>query len=140
MKLANQRRFWFCSWATQRFALPALGRAAERRPTGKMLRRRKNAWNRARIPSVGCTLCWARFLDLDSLSLINTIIFYFCEPKFSLMRLQSPLPTNSSATFKISWISVKTSLSPAQCFLTISTSILLRRLFIVTAATTTSSM
>ena len=25
----------------QRFALPALGRAAERRPTGKMLRRRK---------------------------------------------------------------------------------------------------
>jgi len=27
--------------AAQRFALPALGRAAERRPTGKMLRRRK---------------------------------------------------------------------------------------------------
>jgi len=29
------------SQATQRFALPALGRAAERRPIGKMLRRRK---------------------------------------------------------------------------------------------------
>jgi hypothetical protein len=27
--------------AAQRFALPALGRAAERRPTGKMLTRRK---------------------------------------------------------------------------------------------------
>ena len=27
--------------AAQRFALPALGRAAERRPTGKMLRRRE---------------------------------------------------------------------------------------------------
>jgi len=27
--------------ACQRFALPALGRAAERRPTGKMIRRRK---------------------------------------------------------------------------------------------------
>jgi len=27
--------------ASQRFALPALGRAAGRRPTGKMLRRRK---------------------------------------------------------------------------------------------------
>jgi len=27
--------------SAQRFALPALGRAAERRPTGKMLRRRK---------------------------------------------------------------------------------------------------
>jgi len=27
--------------AFQRFALPALGRAGERRPTGKMLRRRK---------------------------------------------------------------------------------------------------
>jgi hypothetical protein len=27
--------------AAQRFALPALGRAAERRPTGKMLRHRK---------------------------------------------------------------------------------------------------
>jgi len=27
--------------AAQRFALPALGRAAGRRPTGKMLRRRK---------------------------------------------------------------------------------------------------
>ncbi len=30
----------FCE-AAQRFALPALGRAAERRPIGKMLRRRK---------------------------------------------------------------------------------------------------
>jgi len=32
--------FALCS-ASQRFALPALGRAAGRRPTGKMLRRRK---------------------------------------------------------------------------------------------------
>jgi len=32
---------YFCVTNAQRFALPALGRAAGRRPTGKMLRRRK---------------------------------------------------------------------------------------------------
>jgi hypothetical protein len=37
----------------QRFALPALGRAAERRPTGKMLRRRKMLENAAESPASG---------------------------------------------------------------------------------------
>jgi len=45
--------------ATQRFALPALGRAAERRPTGKMLRRRKRLGIAPESPASG-----ARFVGL----------------------------------------------------------------------------
>jgi len=45
--------------ASQRFALPALGRAAERRPIGKMLRRRKMLGNAAESPASG-----ARFVGL----------------------------------------------------------------------------
>jgi hypothetical protein len=37
--------------ARQRFALPALGRAAERRPTGKMLRRGKRLEIAAESPA-----------------------------------------------------------------------------------------
>jgi len=39
--------------SAQRFALPALGRAAERRPIGKMLRRRKMLENAAESPASG---------------------------------------------------------------------------------------
>jgi len=39
--------------AAERFALPALGRAAERRPTGKMIRRRKMLENAAESPASG---------------------------------------------------------------------------------------
>jgi len=39
--------------AAQRFALPALGRAAERRPNGKMIRRRKMLENGAESPASG---------------------------------------------------------------------------------------
>jgi len=39
--------------ASQRFALPALGRAAERRPTGKMTRRRKLPEIAAESPASG---------------------------------------------------------------------------------------
>jgi len=39
--------------AAQRFALPALGRAAERRPIGKRLRRRKMLENGAESPASG---------------------------------------------------------------------------------------
>jgi hypothetical protein len=42
----------------QRFALPALGRAAERRPTGKMLRRRKRLGIAPESPASG-----ARFVS-----------------------------------------------------------------------------
>ena len=50
--------------AAERFALPALGRAAERRPTGKMLRRRKMLGIAPDSPAsgarfVGQRLCWA---------------------------------------------------------------------------------
>jgi len=45
--------------ACQRFALPALGRAAERRPTGKMLRRRKMLGIAPESPASG-----ARFVGL----------------------------------------------------------------------------
>ena len=44
----------FCKQrSAQRFALPALGRAAERRPIGKMLRRRKMLENGAESPVSG---------------------------------------------------------------------------------------
>jgi len=45
--------------AAQRFALPALGRAAERRPTGKMLRCRKRLGIAPESPASG-----ARFVSL----------------------------------------------------------------------------
>jgi len=51
----------------QRFALPALGRAAERRPTGKMLRRRKMFGIAPESPASG-----ARFVGRI---LPNTLIF-----------------------------------------------------------------
>jgi hypothetical protein len=61
----------------QRFALPALGRAAERRPIGKMLRRRKRLGNAAESPAsgarfVGCAfdftaVFFARLAALQSL-------------------------------------------------------------------------
>jgi len=43
----------FCKEAAERFALPALGRAAERRPTGKMLRRRKRLGIAPESPASG---------------------------------------------------------------------------------------
>jgi len=43
--------FWKAN--AQRFALPALGRAAERRPIGKRIRRRKRLGNAAESPASG---------------------------------------------------------------------------------------
>ncbi len=45
--------FMYFHDAAQRFALPALGRAVERRPTGKMIRRRKMLENAAESPASG---------------------------------------------------------------------------------------
>jgi hypothetical protein len=42
-----------CGGVAQRFALPALGRAAERRPIGKMLRRRKRLGIAPESPASG---------------------------------------------------------------------------------------
>ncbi len=50
--------FEFQTETAQRFALPALGRAAGRRPIGKMLRRRKMLENAAESPASG-----ARFVS-----------------------------------------------------------------------------
>jgi len=47
--------------STQRFALPALGRAAERRPIGKRLKRRKLLENAAESPASGARFV-GRFL------------------------------------------------------------------------------
>jgi hypothetical protein len=52
--------------AAQRFALPALGRAAGRRPTGKMLRRRKMLENAAESPASGARFV-GRFFAPDSM-------------------------------------------------------------------------
>jgi len=50
----------------QRFALPALGRAAERRPIGKMLRRRKMLENAAESPASGARFVGRFFVVKDS--------------------------------------------------------------------------
>jgi len=57
--------------AAQRFALPALGRAAERRPTGKMLRRRKRLGITPESPASG-----ARFVG--TLPIVKA---FYCIPK-----------------------------------------------------------
>jgi len=41
---------------------PRWGGGRRSRPTGKMIRRRKLLEIFARIPSVGCTLCWVAFM------------------------------------------------------------------------------
>ncbi len=48
--------------AAERFALPALGRAAGRRPTGKMLRRRKLLEIAAESPASGARFVGWRFI------------------------------------------------------------------------------
>ena len=48
--------------SAQRFALSALGRAAERRPTGKMLRRRKLLEIAAESPASGARFVGWHFL------------------------------------------------------------------------------
>ncbi len=60
------------SYAAQRFALPALGRAAGRRPIGKMLRRRKMLENAAESPASG-----ARFVGA-LLTLAQNMFFRPC--------------------------------------------------------------
>jgi len=52
--------------AAQRFALPALGRAAERRPIGKRLRRRKMLENAAESPASGARFVGRFFVVQDS--------------------------------------------------------------------------
>jgi len=54
--------------STQRFALPALGRAAERRPTGKMIRRRKMLGIAPESPASGARFV-GQFLTLRLFSL-----------------------------------------------------------------------
>ena len=51
--------------ACQRFALPALGRAAERRPTGKMLRRRKRLGIAPESPASGARFVRRRLVNRD---------------------------------------------------------------------------
>ena len=67
--------------ASQRFALPALGRAAERRPTGKMLRRRKMLEICADSPASGARFVGRRFLGITIL--LNKCIFPCLTDSFS---------------------------------------------------------
>jgi hypothetical protein len=57
-----------CKTAAERFALPALGRAAERRPTGKMLRRRKMLGIAPESPASGARFVGLRFLEVYFIS------------------------------------------------------------------------
>jgi len=61
--------YFILQGACQRFALPALGRAAGRRPTGKMLRRRKMLGIAPESPASG-----ARFVRRFALNTTN--IYY----------------------------------------------------------------
>ena len=63
--------------AAQRFALPALGRAAERRPTGKMLRRRKRLGIAPESPASG-----ARFVSPFLINRLRMPIFYMLHQAF----------------------------------------------------------
>jgi hypothetical protein len=69
--------FSFCIFnrlPAQRFALPALGRAAERRPTGKMLRRRKMLGIAPESPASG-----ARFVGCDfAVEMLCTLQYFKC--------------------------------------------------------------
>jgi len=56
--------------AAQRFALPALGRAAGRRPTGKMLRRRKMLGIAPESPASG-----ARFVGRFCVKLTSNALY-----------------------------------------------------------------
>jgi hypothetical protein len=53
-----------CGGVAQRFALPALGRAAGRRPIGKMLRRRKMLGIAPESPASGARFVGLRHLEL----------------------------------------------------------------------------
>ena len=77
----------------QRFALPALGRAAFRRPTGKMLRRRKRLENAAESPASGARFVGKNWGMQDAppkkqnlafrwLDFTRAIIFY--KPDFAI--------------------------------------------------------
>jgi len=55
--------------SAQRFALPALGRAAGRRPTGKMLRRRKMLGIAPESPASGARFVSLRFVAPDALAI-----------------------------------------------------------------------
>jgi len=66
--------------SAQRFALPALGRAAERRPIGKRLRRRKMLENGAESPASGARFVgqtrFCKTRQLKSRTTANLINFY----------------------------------------------------------------
>jgi len=60
--------------AAQRFALPALGRAAERRPTEKMLRRRKRLEIAPESPASGARFVGQFLQDGFEFELVISII------------------------------------------------------------------
>jgi len=72
----------------ERFALPALGRAAGRRPTGKMLRRRKRLGIAPESPASGARfvrrrLCQIRFQELlasNALKMMSCSIAFLQNP------------------------------------------------------------
>ena len=63
----------------QRFALPALGRAAERRPTGKMLRRRKMLGIAPESPASGARFVGRFFECAKTILRALFFLFYQCH-------------------------------------------------------------
>ena len=81
------------SRASQRFALPALGRAAGRRPTGKMLRRRKMLGIAPESPASGARFVRPRFI-FQKANLINDSLHdSIVRLKFDLLRQEEFLLT-----------------------------------------------
>ena len=70
--------------AAQRFALPALGRAAERRPTGKRIRRRKMLEIAPESPASG-----ARFVSHLFAFQIQTLLFHHRKNNFHNTRFHA---------------------------------------------------
>jgi len=63
--------------SNQRFALPALGRAAGRRPTGKMLRRRKRLGIAPESPASGARFVGQFFILHETLFLTIQFLIQF---------------------------------------------------------------
>ena len=66
--------------AAQRFALPALGQAAGRRPTGKMLRRRKMLGIAPESPASGARFVGQHFIEKTHCGLSEPFLNLFLIP------------------------------------------------------------
>jgi hypothetical protein len=88
--IASPSVFFTLQGSAQRFALPALGRAAGRRPTGKMLRRRKRLGIAPESPASGARFVGRRVYNgLCNFKRSLASFVAYAVPTLSLSRLIS---------------------------------------------------